>query len=128
MVGLHEMREILVTPEVEAELVERERVAAEQRQRPTKKVGVLITLVSVALFVGGQHWMGSGDWTWIDFPATRHGGGVTTSFADGHAEVWRLVSADSRRIGAKPPWIQFESVKARDPDLTRFHAAIFDRP
>lgn len=68
-----------------------------------------------------------GDWTWIDFPATRHGGGVTTSFADGHAEVWRLVSADSRRIGAKPPWIQFESVKTGDPDLSRFHAAIFSR-
>jgi len=65
MVGLHEMREILVTPEVEAELVERERVAAEQRQQPTKKIGVLITLISVALFVNGQHWMGSGDWTWI---------------------------------------------------------------
>jgi len=27
-------------------------------------------------------------WTWLSFPATRHGNAGTVSFADGHAELW----------------------------------------
>jgi prepilin-type N-terminal cleavage/methylation domain-containing protein/prepilin-type processing-associated H-X9-DG protein len=62
-----------------------------------------------------------GEWLWVDFPGVRHAGALTLSFADGHAESWRLISPDSRRIGKMPPWIQGQTVKANDPDLRRFH-------
>jgi prepilin-type N-terminal cleavage/methylation domain-containing protein/prepilin-type processing-associated H-X9-DG protein len=67
------------------------------------------------------------DWTWIDFPAVRHGDAFTLSFADGHAEAWRLRSAQSRRIGRLPPWIQFQTVPRGDPDLARIHGAVKER-
>jgi len=64
------------------------------------------------------------DYRWIDFPAMRHAGATTLSFADGHAESWRMVSPDSQRIGKMPPWIQNQTVPSTDPDLRRFHEAI----
>lgn len=65
-----------------------------------------------------------GDYRWIDFPATRHSGSATLSFADGHAESWKLVSNASRRITLMPPWIQNQSVRSDDVDLRRFHNAV----
>jgi prepilin-type N-terminal cleavage/methylation domain-containing protein/prepilin-type processing-associated H-X9-DG protein len=65
-----------------------------------------------------------GDWQWIDFPATRHGGALTLSFADGHAENWKLNSAASKRITLMPPWIQSQAVRAGDVDLARFHQSV----
>ncbi len=62
-----------------------------------------------------------GEWFWVDFPAVRHASSPTLSFADGHAESWKLNSADSRRIGKLPPWIQSQTVKPNDVDLRRFH-------
>lgn len=62
-----------------------------------------------------------GEWLWVDFPGVRHAGALTLSFADGHAESWKLNSADSKRIGKMPPWIQSQTVKPNDPDLRRFH-------
>ena len=65
-----------------------------------------------------------GDFRWVDFPAARHQGGLTLSFADGHAENWKLVSSASRRIAKMPPWIQNQVVPANDADLRKFHAAV----
>lgn len=62
-----------------------------------------------------------GEWLWVDFPGVRHAGALTLSFADGHAESWKLISPDSKRIGKMPPWIQSQTVKAGDVDLRRFH-------
>ena len=65
-----------------------------------------------------------GQWLWVDFPAVRHAGALALSFADGHAEAWRLVSADSKRIGKMPPYIQSQSVRRNDADLARFHEGV----
>ncbi len=65
-----------------------------------------------------------GDNRWIDFPAARHDLGPALSFADGHAEVWRLVSPATRRIAQMPPWIQNQSVRGDDADLRRFHSTV----
>lgn len=69
-----------------------------------------------------------GDWRWVDFPATRHSGSTTLSFADGHAESWKFRSADTLRIGRMPPYIQNQTVRANDPDLLRFHQASLKTP
>ncbi len=66
----------------------------------------------------------TGDFRWVDFPASRHNNGLNLSFADGHAESWKLVSNASRRIALMPPWIQNQSVRSDDPDLRRFHNAV----
>ena len=65
-----------------------------------------------------------GDFRWIDFPAARHNFGLTLSFADGHAEAWKLVSNASRRISQMPPYLQNQSVRSDDADLRRFQSAI----
>ena len=65
-----------------------------------------------------------GDNRWIDFPAARHDFGPALSFADGHAEVWKLVSSSTRRIAQMPPWIQNQSVPASDVDLRRFQQSV----
>ena len=69
-----------------------------------------------------------GDWLWVDFPAVRHAGAATLSFADGHAESWRFLSPDTLRIGRMPPYIQSQAVRANDPDLRRFHEASLKVP
>ena len=65
-----------------------------------------------------------GDFRWIDFPGARHNNGLTLSFADGHAEAWKLQSVASRRIAMMPPWIQNQTVRSDDFDLRRFHQSI----
>ena len=37
------------------------------------------------------------EWRWIDFPATRHGGGGVLSFADGHVESHKWLEASTRQ-------------------------------
>ena len=65
-----------------------------------------------------------GDWTWVDFPAIRHAQATVLSFADGHAENWKMNSPASQRIGQMPPWIQGQRVPSGDPNLLRFHEAV----
>jgi prepilin-type N-terminal cleavage/methylation domain-containing protein/prepilin-type processing-associated H-X9-DG protein len=62
-----------------------------------------------------------GDWVWVDFPAARHSGALTLSFADGHSESWKLVTPNSQRIAKMPPWIQGQPTPVGDLDLARFH-------
>jgi len=62
-------------------------------------------------------------WTWLSFPATRHGNAGTVSFADGHAEVWHW------KEPTKPPeanlWPDFRrAVPNTDRDLGRFFRAL----
>jgi len=65
-----------------------------------------------------------GEGLWVDFPAARHAGAHTLSFADGHSESWKFISAASKRIAQMPPWIQNQRVRADDPDLLRLHQAV----
>jgi prepilin-type processing-associated H-X9-DG protein len=68
---------------------------------------------------------GSSLWTWVSFPATRHGGAGTLSFADGHAELWRWIEANTLRIAALNDWIVMKpAVPNTDRDLGRFFKVI----
>jgi prepilin-type N-terminal cleavage/methylation domain-containing protein/prepilin-type processing-associated H-X9-DG protein len=56
-------------------------------------------------------------WAWYDAPALRHGGACTVSYADGRAEVWRMVEPTTGKVAtAGRPNL--------DRDLKRFYAAI----
>ena len=64
------------------------------------------------------------DWIWIDFPATRHNGGCTLSFADGHAEAWKWREPKTIQNGKLKPWIQgVAGVPGTDRDLGRIYDA-----
>jgi prepilin-type N-terminal cleavage/methylation domain-containing protein/prepilin-type processing-associated H-X9-DG protein len=66
-----------------------------------------------------------GDWTWIDFPATRHLNGAVLSFADGHAELWRWLEPNTLRISKMKGWIQSQPAVAQtDRDLGRVFAGV----
>lgn len=67
----------------------------------------------------------SGLWTWISFPATRHGNAGTLSFADGHVETWRWLEANTATIAAMRDWTVVKpAVPDRDRDLARFFKAV----
>jgi len=60
-------------------------------------------------------------WTWQNTAASRHGNGGVLSFADGHAEQWRWVEPDTRRLkGLDKP------AKVGHRDLARFHRATYE--
>jgi prepilin-type processing-associated H-X9-DG protein len=66
-------------------------------------------------------------WTWISFPATRHGNAGTVSFADGHAEVWRWREPNTLAISREKPWYLLPprpAVANTDRDLRQFFGAI----
>jgi prepilin-type processing-associated H-X9-DG protein len=66
-------------------------------------------------------------WTWLSFPATRHGNAGTVSFADGHAEVWPWREANTLAISRKQGWYLLPpqpAVPNTDRDLGRFFRAI----
>jgi len=66
-----------------------------------------------------------GDWTWIDFPATRHLNGCVLSFADGHAELWRWLEPNTIHIGKMKGWIQGQAaVPNTDRDLGRIFKSV----
>lgn len=61
--------------------------------------------------------------TWQNFCATHHSKGCNFSFADGHAEHWRWLEANTLRINDYYwPW-----VGANDRDLTRVQRAVATR-
>ncbi len=63
--------------------------------------------------------------TWINFPALRHGGAGTLSFADGHAEVWRWREATTVKPDAKASWLVLQKgAGAGDRDLLRMFSGI----
>ena len=68
---------------------------------------------------------GSGLWTWISFPATRHHNAGTLSFVDGHVEQWRWLEPNTARIAALADWTVVQpAVPNTDRDLGRFFAAV----
>jgi prepilin-type N-terminal cleavage/methylation domain-containing protein/prepilin-type processing-associated H-X9-DG protein len=48
--------------------------------------------------------MAGGDHIWNDYPSDRHGRGGTLSFADGHAEPRRWLTAKTNRVILKPAY------------------------
>lgn len=66
-----------------------------------------------------------GVWIWVDFVSLRHSNGAVLSFADGHAEHWRWLEANTMRIGRLKGWIQNNAaISGRDRDLGRLQRAI----
>ncbi|MBI3851065.1 MAG: prepilin-type N-terminal cleavage/methylation domain-containing protein [Verrucomicrobia bacterium] len=64
-------------------------------------------------------------WTWLSFPATRHGNAGTVSFADGHAEVWHWKEPTTLKPPQANLWPDFRpAVPNTDRDLGRFFRAI----
>ncbi len=64
-------------------------------------------------------------WTWVSFPATRHGQGGTLSFADGHAEFWRWLEANTAHIASLNDWtVMKPAVPNTDRDLGRFFQVV----
>ena len=64
-------------------------------------------------------------WSWISFPATRHGGAAVVSFADGHAETWRWREPRTLEIARQPGWLVLKpAVPNHDRDLGRFFDAV----
>jgi prepilin-type N-terminal cleavage/methylation domain-containing protein/prepilin-type processing-associated H-X9-DG protein len=75
-------------------------------------------------------WPGTTVWTWISFPATRHGNAGTVSFADGHVEVWHWREANTLAIARKQGWLILPpqpAVPGTDKDLGRFFRAITEK-
>jgi prepilin-type N-terminal cleavage/methylation domain-containing protein/prepilin-type processing-associated H-X9-DG protein len=60
---------------------------------------------------------------WQNAPAARHNNGGVLSFADGHAELWRWVEANTAKIKT----LDAPSVKPVDRDLQRLQKAVVDR-
>jgi len=64
-------------------------------------------------------------WTWVSFPATRHGNAGTVSFADGHVEVWRWLEPNTAQIARLNDWtVMKPAVANSDRDLTRFFQVV----
>ena len=68
---------------------------------------------------GGLGIMAAGNWSWWNWPASRHNNGCVMSFADGHMEHWRW----------KDPWVlKFTgygaSTSSKDRDLARMQTTV----
>ena len=64
-------------------------------------------------------------WTWISFPATRHGNSGLLSFADGHVETWRWLEGNTMAVAQKNDWIVVQPAVAKtDRDLSRFFKVV----
>jgi prepilin-type N-terminal cleavage/methylation domain-containing protein/prepilin-type processing-associated H-X9-DG protein len=66
-------------------------------------------------------------WNWVSFPATRHNGGCSLTFADGHAETWRWKEPRTFEISGKPTWLAWPSNPSAGPgdrDLGRLFEVI----
>jgi len=68
---------------------------------------------------------GTGQWTWISFPGTRHNNGCTLTFADGHAETWRWLEPNTARISSLNTWIVLQpGARGQDRDLARLFKVV----
>jgi len=70
--------------------------------------------------------LGTRQWTWISFPATRHNNGCVLTFADGHAEAWRWVEPNTAMISRLNTWpvLQPAAERNADRDLGRLFQAV----
>ena len=60
---------------------------------------------------------------WQNSPAARHNAGGVLSFADGHAELWKWVEANTPRLKT----LDAPATKPIDRDLQRLQKAVVDR-
>jgi prepilin-type N-terminal cleavage/methylation domain-containing protein/prepilin-type processing-associated H-X9-DG protein len=68
---------------------------------------------------------GSTLWTWVSFPATRHGNAGTLGFADGHVEAWRWLEPNTAQIARLDDWtVMKPAVPNTDRDLARFFQVV----
>ena len=58
-----------------------------------------------------------GSYGFFDAPGSRHSGGFTISFADGHAEIWKLRDSSSRE------WVRLPTPPNRDSERIRLSAS-----
>jgi len=63
-------------------------------------------------------------WTWISFPATRHGNAGTVCFADGHAQIWRSLEPNTQKLSAQNAWLVLQPTVPGDRDLARFFTGV----
>jgi prepilin-type N-terminal cleavage/methylation domain-containing protein/prepilin-type processing-associated H-X9-DG protein len=69
-------------------------------------------------------WPDTTTWTWISYPAFRHGNAGTVSFADGHAELWAWKEPTTVKPSRPDPWPVFRpAIPQTDRDLGRFFRA-----
>jgi prepilin-type processing-associated H-X9-DG protein len=61
--------------------------------------------------------------TVVDFPAARHDGGATMSFADGHAETWRWQDARTRPSLRPGQILSLNVNQPNNPDIVRLQRA-----
>ncbi len=74
-----------------------------------------------------QWWLfGTGKYTWISFPSTRHNHGCSFTFADGHAETWRWLEPNTMRISNRNDWLVLQpgASASQDRDLSRLFQAV----
>ena len=57
-------------------------------------------------------------WTWLSFPATRHGNAGTVSFADGHAELWHWKEQTTLKPPNAAAWPDFQTRRAQHRSAT----------
>ena len=69
-----------------------------------------------------------GQWRWVDFPSTRHGGASPLSFADGHTEIWKWIEPRTFAISRMSGWIQDALTAPGDRDLLRVQGAVPKKP
>jgi len=63
-------------------------------------------------------------WVWANFPATVHAGGMNLSFADGRAEHWRWIEANTHNLAKRTNWIVNIPTFPKARDLRRLQQAI----
>lgn len=88
---------------------------------PPSRVFILIDEDDRSIEDGTLAIRGEPDTTWVNLPASRHGKGVTLTFADGRAERWRWKAGEITFRG-RPQGALLEEI----PDLRRLQDSVPD--
>ncbi len=65
---------------------------------------------------------------WQNYPATRHGGSASLSFADGHSEIYKWLEPSTLQLNVNKPYTGFAGTRAGDRDLAKLARAYIDPP
>jgi prepilin-type N-terminal cleavage/methylation domain-containing protein/prepilin-type processing-associated H-X9-DG protein len=65
---------------------------------------------------------------WQNYPATRHGGAASLSFADGHSEIYKWIEPSTLQLNNTKPYTGFAATRAGDRDLAKLARAYIDPP
>lgn len=66
--------------------------------------------------------------SWQNYPATRHGGSASLSFADGHSEIYKWIEPSTLQLNISKPSGGFAATRAGDRDLLKLSRAYIDPP